>query len=658
MASRVSVGRPEERGADLGWLDVTYDFDPDRYQREMPVRVEGVSGPAYLVGPFGGPPRRLACTVSGTGAEVVVPFDDGPAALLVFPGGDAAEEVPLLVPGPEREIVLGSSWDMELVPTLDNSWGDFARPAGDSVPLERWDLLHRVEGDEAWTPVHATFGPHGIWRTGTAADAPWRTAEYSDSRGIRKDPIHRDVLGPKGHVPEEFLDFGDVRAGEQVAFRARLTVPDGPGGHPAIGAAAAKTLLVDGTAVALDDRGYLAIGTAPLPAGDHDIELRLVPDEDVRLRAHVAVVSDPGRYRRPEWMTVAGDGRPDTSVAFTTALRPGETVVQVVSAEPCRILLDGREIGRQGGFDPYAEQEIPRAGRYEVPDGTELTLIATGASPAVLVDGPAVSGPGWTATRDGEPVPVLARRRQHGDPAALHLRRRPHPLPGANWLEDGEDDSVVATRLAVPDAQTRIEWLRFTVPPGATRMSFEVIGELLDVRLDDQRLEFTAGSAAFDSLLPGSDRPAARTASLRIRTRPGHQAGAALAGPVRFAAGPGTIGPGDWEDVGLAGYSGGVRYRQKVEIPEFPGTATLDLGRVRGTAEVTVNGRAAGIRVCAPYTFDLGTALRPGANEIEAVVYGTLAPYLDDVSPTHFVFDGQRVSGLFGPVRVRLPEIS
>ncbi|WP_345024774.1 hypothetical protein [Nonomuraea roseoviolacea] len=86
------------------------------------------------------------------------------------------------------------------------------------------------------------------------------------------------------------------------------------------------------------------------------------------------------------------------------------------------------------------------------------------------------------------------------------------------------------------------------------------------------------------------------------------------------------------------------------------GPGVLDLGRVRGTAEVRVNGRACGVRVCSPYRFDVGAALRPGENTVEVEVYGTLAPHLDAVSPTHFVFPGQRVTGLFGPVRLVLPE--
>ncbi|TMR40913.1 glycosyl hydrolase [Actinomadura geliboluensis] len=666
MASRVSVGRPDERGIDLGWLDVTYDFDPGRYHRDMPVRVRGVTGPAYLVSPFGGPPRELPATTAGPDTEVVVPFDDGPAALLVFPGTgsgmdtDRPEEAAAPVPRrPATELDLGSTWDMELVPTLDNTWGDFARPAGEMAPVERWQFWHRAEDDPEWTPAYATFGPHGRWSAG----GEWQPVVYSDTRGIRKDPVHRQVLGPKGHVPEEFLDFGDVEAGQAVVLRTRVTVP-APGGFPVLGFAAAKTLLVDETEVALDDRGYLAVAGEPLSPGEHLLEIRLVPDEDVRLRGHVSVATDPARCVRPEWITAGGAPRPGARVAFTAGLPDGTgpSVLQVASASPCRVLLDGAEIGRQGGFDPYAEQAAPRVGRYDLPDapGARLTLVLTeGASAAaVLVDGPVVSGAGWTASRDDAAAAVVPRRAQTGDPAALHLRRRPHPLPGAHWLEDAPGDgAVLPAAFADPGAPPGAERLRFAVPPGATRMRFTARAEVTAVLLDGVPLPAAHdGAGRFDLELPGGARPAA-TAELRLRTRPEHRGGAALAGPVAFTAGAGTIELGDWEDAGLAGYSGGVRYRRVLDLPAAPGAAELDLGRVRGTAEVAVNGRAAGVRICSPYAFDLGPALRAGRNEIEVTVYGTLAPHLDDTSPTHFVFAGQRTSGLLGPVVLRtFPE--
>jgi hypothetical protein len=277
---------------------------------------------------------------------------------------------------------------------------------------------------------------------------------------------------------------------------------------------------------------------------------------------------------------------------------------------------------------------------------------------AVLADGPVVSGSNWQGTRDAGEVPVVPRRAQYGDPAALHFHRRPHPLPGANWLEDTEDDgAVLPAAFAVPDTEPRTERLRLPIPPGATRMRFTPRAEVTEILVDGVPLmdAHPDASGMYDVVLPPGDRPA-RRAELGLRTLPEHREGAALAGPITFAVGRGTIELGDWENVGLSGYSGGVRYSRVLNLETASETAVLDLGNVRGTAEVTVNGVAAGIRICAPYTFDLGTTLREGDNEIEVTIYGTLAPYLDDTSPTHFIFQGQRTTGLLGPVTLRIPE--
>ncbi|WP_285779696.1 hypothetical protein [Microtetraspora sp. NBRC 13810] len=620
-ASEVSVARPDERGVELGWVDARYDFDPARYLPEMRVRVRGVTGTPLLASPFGGEPRALPYTVTrdatGEVTEVVVPFDDGPAALLLFPGEElppAAPPVPL-----PHELDLGRIWDVRLVPTLDDTWGDFCT---DPAFVER-----RTLRDAAGEPVHATFGPHGLWRAGTGEE--WRPAVYSTSRGILKDPVHRDNLGPKGHVPEEFLDFGVVAAGEAVRYRTAVTVPEEA--VLVVGAAAAKTALLDGAELPLDDRGYLATGTTGLAPGEHLLELRLVPEEELRLRAHVSLVRDPEAARRPEWITgsrlsvtVEADGEP---------LRVAP--LQVASTDPCLVRVNGVEAGRQGGFDPYAEADIPRVRRYDVsallrPGANTITLETGGA---VLLDGLAVSGPHVGG--------AAVRRRQHGDPAALHLRRRPHPLPDAGWIEAGE--TALPAVFAVPGAAGHVARFFVDVPPGAVRMEVAAHGPV-SVHAGDRALG--EGPAVE---LDGS----ARRVEVRVAARPGFEGGAALAGPVRFTCGPGRMALGDWEEQGLAEYSGGVRYSATVNLGETAGPAVLDLGRVRGTAEVTVNGRPAGVRICSPYVFDVAGLLGEGENTVEVLVLGTLAPYLDAASPTHFVFPGQRVTGLFGPVRLR-----
>jgi hypothetical protein len=648
MASRIRVGRPEERGVDLGWLDAVIDFEPTRYAREMPVTVRGVTGTPLLLRPFaGGDPVPLPHTREGDAVRVIVPFDDGPAALLVFDGTEA-EPVPRPAYPVERD--LGDAWDVELVPTLDDTWSDFGTGGGG---VECW-TLRTPDGE----PVDVTFGPRGEQRVG---DGPWTPSVWSASRGLRKDAVHRETLGPKGRVPVEFLAFGRVAAGAEARFRTVITVPPG-GAWLALGAGAAKMLWIGGAEQPLDDRGYCAVARSPLPPGEHLLELLLVPDEELDLRAYACLVADPADAIRPEWIA----GTPlETVVHVSESARPGvhpreagqPALLQVASTAFCRVLVNGVEAGRQGGFDPYAEADIPRVRRYDVThllrEGPNTVRVESGGW--VLVDGLAVSGPGWS------PAPRV-RRRQHGDPAALWLLPRPHPLPEAGWLDGGP--VALPAGFAVPGARPRTERFLLDPPPGATGVEVNALARY-DLRWPAEPAARTAPAEPAPAepapTEPALVEPVARTApvgftprtapvELVVHTTPGAQGGAALAGPVRFTCGPGRMRLGDWEEQGLAGYSGGVRYRTTVTAAAGP--SLLDLGRVRGSAEVSVNGRHCGVRVCSPYMFDV--ELDDGDNLVEILVLGTLAPYLDEVSPTHFVFPGQRTTGLFGPVRLRM----
>jgi hypothetical protein len=111
------------------------------------------------------------------------------------------------------------------------------------------------------------------------------------------------------------------------------------------------------------------------------------------------------------------------------------------------------------------------------------------------------------------------------------------------------------------------------------------------------------------------------------------------------------VGVGPWELFGLGSYAGGVSYHREFQLRQ-PGTVVLDLGVVRGTAEVRVNGQVVGVRIWSPYRFDLTGLVRDGVNHLTVTVRNTLGPLLDDTSPTAGVYAGQRVSGLLGPVRL------
>ena len=70
-------------------------------------------------------------------------------------------------------------------------------------------------------------------------------------------------------------------------------------------------------------------------------------------------------------------------------------------------------------------------------------------------------------------------------------------------------------------------------------------------------------------------------------------------------------------------FSGKIRYRTSLEL--LDGYSVLDLGEVGEVAEVTLNGKYLGSRICAPYKFDLTSAAREGKNELEIIVTGNLA---------------------------------
>ena len=135
---------------------------------------------------------------------------------------------------------LDGYWEIEARSTLDNRWGDLGdRAVTGTLPIEVWNLEHapgpaagpataptaaeaaEPPPEQDWQPALATFGPYVQVRGPQAAcEGPsgpgasgWRAGEFSLSRGIRKDPIHFDNLGPKGSVPEEFLLWPDVDDG-------------------------------------------------------------------------------------------------------------------------------------------------------------------------------------------------------------------------------------------------------------------------------------------------------------------------------------------------------------------------------------------------------------------------------------------------------------
>jgi hypothetical protein len=103
---------------------------------------------------------------------------------------------------------------------------------------------------------------------------------------------------------------------------------------------------------------------------------------------------------------------------------------------------------------------------------------------------------------------------------------------------------------------------------------------------------------------------------------------------------------GSWKKQGWAFYSRGVSYKKIFEIDDVEKQYRVKLGDWTGTvAEVSVNGKSAGIIGFEPYTLDVSELIRKGNNTVEVIITGSnknlLGPFHDNpapglVSPWHF----------------------
>jgi hypothetical protein len=98
----------------------------------------------------------------------------------------------------------------------------------------------------------------------------------------------------------------------------------------------------------------------------------------------------------------------------------------------------------------------------------------------------------------------------------------------------------------------------------------------------------------------------------------------------------------DWKAWGLARFSGLLDYTKTVTIDAPEKGLKIDLGRVCHAAEVWVNGMSCGARLWGPHVFDIGKAIRPGANEVRVRVANLISNSYGELAE----------AGWLGPVRL------
>ncbi len=647
-------------------------------------------GTPELWDPVRGTQVPLEWKRDGDSVTVTVPFADWPAALVVCPVDPPAAEVFPSAPegsvrpavpawsGGPATVLADHGWTVRPVPTLDNGDGDFdlhgphAGPDG-LLEIERRSFRVRPESGEA-------DGQGAGWHLQQADDRDWEVRLWSEAarartcRGEHFDPDqarpvvysavfgdlrHREWAGRMGRVPRLFLHLGEARRGEVVWAQTWVAVPEAAKVWLQVEGRGDKSAWLDGQEVLgpAADGPHSAQVPLTLSPGTHELRLRCTAVRDGAVRLGAAFTLRPPAAQ-PEWI-----GPPTSAAAGPAVLH--HTVHAAGPARRARLLLathglvelhvNGHRVAVEGDFNPYTrsgQQELDLRDFWRVgPNALELHFPERLPGDRALVDTDIactdgtqidlVSGPHWCDARGH----AAARIPHAGETEALWIRPRPHMLAGVGWLQpESVPEPAPLPLLLDRQARTAPVWLRAQLPVGACGVHLETAGRAR-LWIDGQEVDLVAGDASFEP------RPAGAVCAIRVIPQAGASEAAVLTAPLRIRTAAATGSLGDWRTaLQLPHHSGVVEYER--DIQAGPGPAWIDLGYVRGTAQVWIDGQDAGVRCWHPYRFALPALRGPGPHRLRVRVTNTLGAHYEVGRPTQLLRPGQAAGGMFGPVRL------
>ncbi|MFJ3419914.1 glycosyl hydrolase [Streptomyces sp. NPDC086082] len=677
--------------------DAHHEADPARYARHSTVTVQAAVTEAEIWNPATGTRQPAQVAVADGRSTIEVPLGGAPAVLVVWREGTPRTHQPTTpTPVPERTIDLSTGWDGRLVPTMDNTWGDLALPAGSSVTEPQiWTMrwTETEDPDANWQQTKATYGnqvrvlaPVPSAEVPDPLDVPaveqvlagdlpltpadWSVSRYSASRGI---PDPDGLLGNKGLVTEEFVRVPVPGPGSVARVRAIVDTDHRGPAELHIGAAATKRVWWNGRRLDIGT-GYYTTARVEIGRTRNVLEYELGDAQDRPMLISGAADTPLGSYfclsrpdafgPRPQFMCLPEDVRPAGGVTYRGRLNAvGRAVLVVGAAVGVTVLLDGAVVARQEKVEYYESDwgAVPMFFRHELALGegehvVEVVADAVDPREAVFIDCVAdaanylVSGAGWEAEAGEWRGRTVEHDGRWGELQHCYAAVRPHPLPDTEWLTGAPVlGSAVLPVRATDSVRERAQRFRFTVPPGTVSLDLPL--ELAArVRVGDRE------EVGLDGSVLTLDQPLSEPTEVEVVTVPTAvlRGGSGWRGPVRVRTVAAQLPLGDWQLLGLGGWSGGVTYSREVEVPAGA-DAVLDLGRVRGSVSVEVDGVEAGEAFCPPYRFELPRTAA-GLVRVEVTVNNTLAPYLAEATPTAWAFPAQLSSGLLGPVTLRVRD--
>ena len=536
-------------------------------------------------------------------------------------GGDQyASEVE--VEAPPQSIELEGEWRFRLEPTMDNRWGDFRHPAAEeTIGAEARRFRYREEEgrDGAGLGWHEPGFDDADWEEATCSYGPywWALEPVPDGQEVERDILARAQSAAIG-TGEPWEVAGQQRQWKRYVFSQKHGAWDRVGGD-------VSTMSISKSCLTglPSDFLYFDVVDDEVPGGTGQTAAEVDPEAGLAGPGGRVPVDPEAGLARPGGGDIDGAGAGETE-----------------RAAQARYLLTWVHAPKDGDwFLDFGG--TARVERRAWVNGAEVVAVRSEEADAR----------GQVRLRQGRNTVLLKVLQPTGEEVSTYVvfctgetpRLDPF-VPELPWF--GEEHPL---RYDItPDRKQPVGWYRFTAPPGAEAIRLHLRAEGVSVWVDGRPTPVEDGIVILDPpLKPGGH------IALRVKQRQGCYGGAVFALPVQFECGEGMLPAGDWCDYGLAMYSGGGVYARSTELTadQVKERVFLELGQVNAAAEARVNGQPAGVRMALPYRFDITDLVREGSNEIEVKVVNTMANHMSSY-PTKYVFEGQTVSGLLGPVRV------
>ncbi|MDF2725318.1 MAG: hypothetical protein K0Q59_4995, partial [Paenibacillus sp.] len=642
------------------------------------------AGVPELWDPVSGRTESVAYTREGDWITLEAGFDHWPAALIVCAetsgvGADsrAADELSATAASSARnarfpanpgewtahsgETLNLDNWRVRIEATLDNRYGDFDlhNDQRGHMPPERRMMLVRTEQP----------GEDGVaegWHMPDVSEEGWEERLWSESvywkvhKGDAFDPEQAQPLvystvfgdlkfrswaGRMGRVPRRYLHLGELATGE-LAWANTNAVARKEGRYWIRTESNAElTGWINGKAIEWSGGPEEQTATVWLNKGANTVMLRAEARKNGMQRAAIEInesageplpkyiyAAQPNAESSLRAMLTAPEGRPVNRVRLVFAAR-GRAVLQV----------NGVSVTEHGDFNPYIRQgqEEVDVTAYWREGENEIKLLLPEGKGEVLVDGrielldggavPFCTGPDWLDEQGHASLIHHAGVLQFAETESLWLNDRPHPLPGVGWLMPGSAPAKPPVPFALNiDKIGRPIWFRFPLPAGAHRLHLETKGRVR-LWIGGQEAVYAGGSCTF------APQDAGTMAVMQIvpdaaLTEAARTEAAVLDAPVRFETVPHRGELGDWRTaLHLPHHSGAVEYETKLTLAQ-ESAVTLDLGHVRGTAEVWLDGAPVGVRVWRPYRYAIGK-LAAGSHKLRIRVTNTLGTHYEHGRP-------------------------